>query len=110
MFASDYFSEDYLLVVDESHVSLPQVRAMYTGTEKEERLAEHGSVCPRWKTVHSAFDEFNEEGTSLYVSATPRLQLEQSGALWWSRLFARRVLLDPEISVRPIKIKVDDLV
>ncbi len=109
----DYFSEDYLLVVDESHVTLPQVRAMYTGDRvRKGTLVEHGFRLPSaMENRPQRFDEFNEIANQfVYVSATPGdYELEQSGGVVVEQVIRPTGLLDPEISVRPIKNQVDDL-
>ncbi len=109
----DYFSDDYLLVVDESHVTLPQVRAMYTGDRvRKGTLVEHGFRLPSaMENRPQRFDEFNEIANQfVYVSATPGdYELEQSGGVVVEQVIRPTGLLDPEISVRPIKNQVDDL-
>ncbi|MFY8001016.1 MAG: excinuclease ABC subunit UvrB [Candidatus Kapaibacteriota bacterium] len=109
----DYFPEDYLLVVDESHVTLPQVRAMYTGDRvRKGTLVEHGFRLPSaMENRPQRFDEFNEVAHQfVYVSATPGdYELEQSGGVVVEQVIRPTGLLDPEISVRPIKNQVDDL-
>lgn len=109
----DYFPEDYLLVVDESHVTLPQVRAMYTGDRvRKGTLVEHGFRLPSaMENRPQRFDEFNAIANQMvYVSATPGdYELEQSGGVVVEQVIRPTGLLDPEISVRPIKNQVDDL-
>ena len=109
----DYFPEDYLLVVDESHVTLPQVRAMYSGDrQRKTTLVEHGFRLPSaMENRPQRFDEFNAVAHQfVYVSATPGdYELEQSGGVVVEQVIRPTGLLDPEISVRPIKNQVDDL-
>lgn len=109
----DYFPKDFLLVIDESHVTVPQVRAMFNGDQaRKQSLVDYGFRLP------SAFDNrplnFNEfEGKInqvLYVSATPA-DYERSRSVQIAEQIIRPTgLLDPEIIVRPVKGQVDDLV
>jgi excinuclease ABC subunit B len=109
----DYFPEDYMLIIDESHVTIPQIRAMYTGDRvRKGTLVEHGFRLPSaMENRPQRFDEFNEiAGQLVYVSATPGdYELEQSGGVVVEQVIRPTGLLDPEISVRPIKNQVDDL-
>lgn len=109
----DYFPEDYLLIIDESHVTIPQIRAMYTGDrQRKGTLVEHGFRLPSaMENRPQRFDEFNSiAGQFVYVSATPGdYELEQSGGVVVEQVIRPTGLLDPEISVRPIKTQVDDL-
>ncbi len=110
----DYFPKDFLLVIDESHQTVPQVRAMWGGDRaRKETLVEYGFRLP------SAIDNrplsFDEFGTKLdqiiYVSATPgHFELEQTGGLYVEQVIRPTGLLDPEILIRPVKGQVDDLV
>lgn len=110
----DYFPKDFLLVVDESHVSLPQVRGMYNGDRaRKETLVEYGFRLP------SALDNrplrFNEfEGLihqAIYVSATPGdYELEQTGGEIIEQIIRPTGLVDPEVEVHPIEGQIDDLV
>lgn len=110
----DYFPEDYLLIIDESHVTIPQIRAMYNGDRfRKETLVEHGFRLP------SALDNRPltfEEWESLinqviYVSATPGdYELEKSGGVVVEQIIRPTGLLDPEIQVRPVKNQIDDLI
>ncbi len=108
----DYFPDDFLLVVDESHVTLPQVRAMYNGDRaRKENLVEFGFRLP------SAFDNrplnYGEfEGkikNSIFVSATPAEYERSHSEEIIEQVIRPTGLLDPEISVRPIKGQIDDL-
>ena len=109
----DYFPEDYVTIIDESHVTLPQVRAMYNGDrQRKGTLVEHGFRLPSaMENRPQRFDEFNEVTKQIvYVSATPGdYELEQSGGVVVEQVIRPTGLLDPEISVRPIKNQVDDL-
>ena len=110
----DYFDDDFLLIVDESHVTLPQVGAMYGGDRSRKvNLVEHGFRLP------SALDnrpltaeEFTEMlNQAIYVSATPAdLELERSEGLIVEQVIRPTGLLDPPIEVRPCTNQVDDLV
>ncbi len=108
----DYFPKDFLLFVDESHVTLPQVRAMYRGDRaRKETLVDYGF------RLHSAFDnrplkfeEFTERiHQRVYVSATPgEYERERAGQIV-EQIIRPTGLLDPEIFVRPIEGQIDDL-
>ncbi len=109
----DYFPDDFLLVVDESHVTVPQVRAMYNGDHsRKESLVDYGFRLP------SAFDnrplnftEFNEKlNQVVYVSATPAEYERERSTQVAEQIIRPTGLLDPVISVRPVKGQVDDLV
>jgi excinuclease ABC subunit B len=109
----DYFPKDFLLVVDESHVTLPQVRAMYSGDRSRKMvLVEHGFRLPSALDNRPLkFEEF--EATipqTVYVSATPaNYELQQTGGVVVEQIIRPTGLLDPEISVRPVKTQIDDL-
>jgi excinuclease ABC subunit B len=110
----DYFPEDFLLILDESHVSVPQIRGMYNGDRARKlTLVEHGFRLP------SALDNrpltFSEwEGLinkGVFVSATPgEYELSRSGGVVVEQLIRPTGLLDPEVDVRPVKGQVDDLI
>jgi excinuclease ABC subunit B len=108
-----YFPEDYLLVIDESHVTVPQVRGMYNGDRaRKVNLVEHGFRLPSaMENRPLQFNEFqNLVNQVIYVSATPGdYELEQSGGVVVEQVIRPTGLLDPEISVRPIKNQIDDL-
>ncbi|MDR0248096.1 MAG: excinuclease ABC subunit UvrB [Oscillospiraceae bacterium] len=108
----DYFPKDYMLVVDESHVTLPQVRAMHAGDRaRKKALIDYGFRLPSaYDNRPLRFDEFcAKQGVTLYVSATPAsYEREQSDRV--VELVLRPTgLLDPEISVRPVAGQIDDL-
>lgn len=109
----DYFPEDYLLVIDESHVTVPQVRAMYNGDRaRKESLVDFGFRLPSaYDNRPLNFDEFTDKTNQvLYVSATPA-EYERSRSTQIAEQIIRPTgLLDPEIIVRPVKGQVDDLV
>lgn len=107
-----YFPEDFLLVVDESHVTLPQVRAMYAGDRsRKESLVENGFRLPSaFDNRPLKFDEFTQcLNQVVYVSATPaRYELEQANQVV-EQIIRPTGLLDPQIEVRPIPGQMDDL-
>ena len=109
----DYFPEDFLLVVDESHVTIPQVRAMYGGDRaRKENLVEYGFRLPAAVDNRPlTFSEFESFGnTVLYCSATPAdYELSKSEGSVVEQLVRPTGLLDPEIEVRPTANQVDDL-
>lgn len=109
----DYFPDDFLLVIDESHVTVPQVRAMYHGDRsRKESLVDYGFRLP------SAFDnrplnfsEFESKlNQVLYVSATPADYEKERSTQIAEQIIRPTGLLDPEIIVRPVKGQIDDLV
>jgi excinuclease ABC subunit B len=109
----DYFPDDFLTVIDESHQTLPQVRGMYGGDRTRKlTLIEHGFRLPSAADNRPlTFDEFEGKlGQSLYVSATPgpyELEHQQNQV---EQIIRPTGLLDPEVFVRPIKGQIDDLV
>jgi excinuclease ABC subunit B len=110
----DYFPEDFLLIVDESHVSVPQIRGMYNGDRARKlTLVEHGFRLPsaldnRPLTFHE-WESLVER--AIFVSATPGdYELGRSAGVVVEQLIRPTGLLDPEIVVRPVKGQVDDLV
>ncbi len=109
----NYFPDDFLLFVDESHVTLPQVRAMYGGDRaRKESLIEFGFRLPSaYDNRPLTFDEFYERtGQKIFVSATPG-ELEKTKSAHIAEQVIRPTgLLDPEISVRPVDGQIDDLV
>jgi len=109
----DYFPDDYLVVVDESHVTLPQVRAMYNGDRARKlTLVEYGFRLPSALDNRPlVFDEFLQLVPRLIsVSATPGdLELQLSEGVVVEQVIRPTGLLDPEIEVRPVKGQVDDL-
>ena len=109
----DYFPKDFLLIIDESHVTLPQVRAMYHGDRaRKESLIDNGFRLPSALDNRPLnFDEFNERlNQVLYVSATPaEYERERAGQIV-EQVIRPTGLLDPLISVRPVEGQIDDLV
>ncbi|PFB66421.1 excinuclease ABC subunit B [Bacillus cereus] len=108
----DYFPEDFLIVMDESHVSVPQVRAMYNGDQaRKQVLVDHGFRLPSALDNRPlTFDEFEEKTNQvIYVSATPGpYELEQSPQVI-EQIIRPTGLLDPPIDIRPIEGQIDDL-
>ena len=109
----DYFPEDFLLIIDESHVSVPQIGGMYEGDMSRKRtLVEHGFRLPsamdnrplRW-------EEFRERtGQTVYLSATPGpFELGQSGGEFVEQVIRPTGLLDPMVTVKPTEGQIDDL-
>ncbi len=109
----DYFPEDFLLVIDESHVTIPQVRAMYGGDRsRKENLVEYGFRLPAALDNRPLkFEEFERiRSQALFVSATPaEYELELSQGVFAEQVIRPTGLLDPVVSVRPSKNQVDDL-
>ncbi len=110
----DYFPKDFLIIVDESHVSIPQLRAMYNGDRKrKETLVEYGFRLPSaLDNRPMKFEEFeNMLNQVIFVSATPAdYELAKSKGVVVEQIIRPTGLLDPEIEVRPIKGQIDDLV
>ena len=109
----DYFPKDFLMFIDESHVTIPQVRAMYRGDRaRKESLVEYGFRLPSaFDNRPLKFDEFNERINQIvYVSATPGdYERERAGQIA-EQIIRPTGLVDPEISVRPSEGQIDDLV
>jgi excinuclease ABC subunit B len=109
----DYFPRDYLLVVDESHQTVPQVGAMYKGDHSRKRtLVDHGFRLPcALDNRPLKFEEWEQRvGQAIFVSATPgEYELRQSQGVVVEQIIRPTGLLDPEIEVRPISGQVDDL-
>ncbi len=110
----DYFPEDYLMVIDESHVTLPQVHAMYGGDRaRKENLVEYGFRLPAAKDNRPLrFEEFESMmGTAIYVSATPAdFELEKSEGIIAEQLIRPTGLVDPPLEVRVTDNQIDDLI
>ena len=109
----DYFPDDFLLMVDESHVTLPQVRAMYNGDRsRKESLVQYGFRLPSaFDNRPLTFDEFESKlGQRIYISATPApFERERAGQIA-EQVIRPTGLLDPEVIVRPIDGQIDDLI
>jgi excinuclease ABC subunit B len=109
----DYFPDDYLMVIDESHVTLPQVKAMWGGDRsRKEALVEHGFRLPSALDNRPLkFDEFESmQNEVIFVSATPaEYELQRSEGVVVEQVIRPTGLLDPIIEIRPSKGQVDDL-
>ena len=109
----DYFPDDFLLFVDESHVTLPQVRAMYNGDHaRKQSLVDYGFRLPSaYDNRPLKFDEFEQRiHQAIYVSATPaEYELSRAGQVA-EQVIRPTGLLDPEVFVRPIEGQIDDLI
>lgn len=109
----DFFPKDYLLVIDESHVSVPQISAMYGGDRaRKTNLVEYGFRLPAaFDNRPLTFDEFHSMiNQVIYVSATPAdYELAESGGVVVEQVIRPTGLLDPEIEVRPSENQIDDL-
>ncbi|MEJ5262282.1 MAG: excinuclease ABC subunit UvrB [Ignavibacterium sp.] len=110
----DYFPDDFLMVIDESHVTIPQIRGMYNGDRsRKETLVEYGFRLPSaLDNRPMKFEEFESMlNQVIFVSATPGdYELEKSGGVIVEQIIRPTGLLDPEIEVRPIKGQIDDLI
>ena len=109
----DYFPEDFLLFVDESHVTLPQVRAMYNGDRaRKESLVEYGFRLPcAFDNRPLKFDEFQERfHQAIYVSATPAEYERKQADQIVEQVIRPTGLLDPRVEVRPVAGQIDDLI
>lgn len=109
----DYFPDDFLMVIDESHVTVPQIRAMYGGDlSRKQNLVEYGFRLPAAMDNRPLkFEEFSAlVGQTIYVSATPaNFELEQSEGVVVEQVIRPTGLLDPVIEVRPSQNQIDDL-
>lgn len=109
----DYFPKDMLLVIDESHVTVPQIHAMYGGDKaRKNNLIQYGFRLPAARDNRPlTFEEFEDKtGQTIYVSATPAdYELRRSNGIVVDQLIRPTGLLDPEIQVRPCNHQVDDL-
>ena len=110
----DYFPNDFLLVVDESHQTIPQVRAMWGGDRaRKETLVEYGFRLPSAIDNRPlSFAEFEGKiHQTLYVSATPgSYELEKTGGVYTEQIIRPTGLLDPQLVIKPVKGQVDDLI
>ncbi len=110
----DYFPDDYMMIIDESHVSIPQVHAMYGGDRsRKENLVEYGFRLPSALDNRPLkFEEFERlQKRVLYVSATPAdYELKKTEGFLVEQIIRPTGLLDPEIEVRPSKNQIDDLI
>lgn len=109
----DYFPDDFLIIVDESHITVPQVRGMYAGDQsRKSTLVEFGFRLPSAKDNRPLnFDEFESKiNQMLFVSATPSVYEEEHELFRTEQIIRPTGLLDPEISVRPVEGQIDDLI
>src|SRR5690606_17314656 len=110
----DYFPDDFLLVVDESHVTIPQIRGMYNGDRmRKKTLVEHGFRLPSaLDNRPMTFEEWEAMvKQAIFVSATPaNYEFEKSEGVVVEQIIRPTGLLDPEIQVRPVKNQIDDLI
>ncbi len=108
----DYFPKDFLVMIDESHVTIPQIRAMYAGDRaRKEMLVEYGFRLPSaFDNRPLTFDEFNQRiHQTIYVSATPAPYERQLAGQIVEQIIRPTGLLDPKITVMPARGQVDDL-
>ncbi len=110
----DYFPENFLTIIDESHVTVPQIRAMYHGDRsRKEVLVEHGFRLPSALDNRPLrFEEFEQlVNQVIFVSATPAdYELEKSGGVVVEQIIRPTGLMDPEVDVRPVRNQIDDLI
>lgn len=109
----DYFPDDYLMMVDESHVTLPQVRGMYNGDQaRKQVLVDHGFRLPSALDNRPlTFSEFeNHMNQAVYVSATPGPYEQEHSPEMVEQIIRPTGLLDPKVNVRPIHGQIDDLI
>lgn len=108
----DYFDQDYLIIIDESHMTLPQVRSMYAGDQsRKTTLVDYGFRLPSAKDNRPLnFSEFEDRiDQMLCVSATPGIYEEEHELLRAEQIIRPTGLLDPEVDVRPVEGQIDDL-
>jgi excinuclease ABC subunit B len=109
----DYFPEEFLIIVDESHITIPQVRGMFSGDRsRKQTLVNYGFRLPSALDNRPLnFDEFESKiDRMMFVSATPSVYEEQHELLRTEQVIRPTGLLDPEVSVRPVAGQIDDLV
>lgn len=109
----DYFPDDFLIIVDESHITIPQVRGMFFGDQsRKNTLVDYGFRLPSAKDNRPLnFEEFEGKiSQMMFVSATPSVYEEEHELLRAEQIIRPTGLLDPEISVRPIEGQIDDLI
>src|SRR3712207_4348230 len=109
----DYFPDDFLLVIDESHVTVPQIGGMYEGDMSRKRtLVEHGFRLPSAMDNRPLkWEEFTDRiGQTVYLSATPgHYELGRTGGEFVEQVIRPTGLIDPEVVVKPTKGQIDDL-
>ena len=109
----DYFKDDYLIIVDESHMTIPQVRGMYAGDQsRKSTLVEYGFRLPSAKDNRPLnFEEFESKiDQMMFVSATPNIYEKEHELLRTEQIIRPTGLLDPEVDVRPVEGQIDDLI
>ena len=109
----DYFPDDFLIIVDESHITIPQVRGMYAGDRsRKQTLVDYGFRLPSALDNRPLnFEEFESKiDQMLFVSATPNVYESEHELLRVEQIIRPTGLLDPEISVRPVEGQIDDLI
>ncbi|MSS64978.1 excinuclease ABC subunit UvrB [Velocimicrobium porci] len=109
----DFFPDDYLIIVDESHITIPQVRGMYAGDQSRKgTLVDYGFRLPSAKDNRPLnFEEFEDKiNQMMFVSATPSVYEQEHELLRAEQILRPTGLLDPEVIVRPVEGQVDDLV
>lgn len=109
----DYFPDDFLIIVDESHITIPQVRGMYAGDQaRKSTLVDYGFRLPSAKDNRPLnFGEFESKiNQMLFVSATPNVYEREHELLRTEQIIRPTGLLDPEVSVRPVGGQIDDLI
>ena len=109
----DYFPDDFLIIVDESHITIPQVRGMYAGDRsRKSTLVDYGFRLPSAMDNRPLnFEEFESKiDQMLFVSATPNVYEDEHGLMRVEQVIRPTGLLDPEISVRPVEGQIDDLI
>ena len=109
----DYFKDDYLIIVDESHITIPQIRGMYAGDQsRKSTLVDYGFRLPSAKDNRPLnFEEFESKiDQMLFVSATPNVYEDEHELLRTEQIIRPTGLLDPEVVVRPVEGQIDDLI
>ena len=109
----DYFKDDYLIIVDESHITIPQIRGMYAGDQsRKSTLVDYGFRLPSAKDNRPLnFEEFESKiDQMLFVSATPNVYEDEHELLRTEQIIRPTGLLDPPIDVRPVEGQIDDLI
>src|SRR5690606_37033893 len=109
----DFFPKDYLMIIDESHVTIPQVRGMYFGDKsRKDTLVEYGFRLPSaYDNRPLNFGEFESKlNQVIFVSATPAAYETEKSSRIVEQLIRPTGLVDPEIEVKPVKGQIDDLI